>query len=66
MKRLFQVFNNGRVVSAVVDDGVAFGAIEEFLNMCLGAAGDADEGVDVGAEGELDCVVALNAVSAFS
>lgn len=42
----------------VVDDAVAFAAVDDALDVRLGVAGDADEGVDVGALGELDRVVA--------
>lgn len=49
-------FDDGLVAAAVVDDGVAFGAVEELFDVRLGAARDGDDGVDVGFRGQLQGV----------
>jgi hypothetical protein len=56
VERFFEAFHDGFVAVAVVDDRVAFAAVDEFLDVRLGAAGDGDDGVDVGFHGELQGV----------
>jgi hypothetical protein len=48
-----EAFNDGFVAVAVVDDRVAFAAVDELLDVRLRAARDGDDGVDVGFDGEL-------------
>jgi hypothetical protein len=53
LESFLEAFDDGFVAFAVVDDGVAFAAVDELLNVVAGAAGDGDDGVDVGLDGEL-------------
>ena len=52
----FEAFDDGFVAVAVVDDRVAFAAVDELLDVRLRAARDGDDGVDVGFDGELEGV----------
>ena len=52
----FEALDDGFVAASVVDDRVALAAVDELLDVRLGAAGDGDDGVDVGFHGELESV----------
>jgi hypothetical protein len=53
VESLLEPFDDGFVALAVVDNGVAFAAVDELLDVVSGAAGDGDDGVNVGFDGEL-------------
>lgn len=56
VERFGEALDDGGVAFTVVDDGVAFAAVDELLDVVFGAAGDGDDGVDVGFDGELQGV----------
>jgi hypothetical protein len=56
VESFLEAFDNGFVAGAVIDDRVAFAAVDELLDVGLGATSDGDERVDVGFDGELEDV----------